>query len=126
MNTSGPLWWGTGPMRQSSARAGDAATAAAAPSMARRLMRPADVSRFMAPLDLRLFRIHQHEQDAARLLAAVDPGMVGRLLHHGVARLEMNAGLVEHHVDLARNHDGIIERAAAVHHRVLHRRAARR
>src|SRR5215471_6565181 len=32
-----------------------------------------------------LLRIHQHEQDATRLRAAIDPGVVGRLLDHDVA-----------------------------------------
>jgi hypothetical protein len=38
MNTNGPLWCGGGPIRHSSAAAGEAATAAVAASIVRRLM----------------------------------------------------------------------------------------
>src|SRR5262249_7498296 len=45
--------------------------------------------------------IDQDEGDAAGLGSAVDPGMVGPLLHHHVADLEMHFGVVEQHIDLA-------------------------
>src|SRR5215475_7914730 len=63
----------------------------------------------------RLLRIDQDEGDAARLGAAIDPGVIGALLHQYVARLEMNFRFVEQHVDLAGHDDGIIHRASAVH-----------
>src|SRR6266702_8373416 len=37
-----------------------------------------------------LLRVHQDEGDPAGLAAAVHPGVVGRLLHDHVARLEMD------------------------------------
>src|ERR1041384_6149138 len=73
--------------------------------------------------DLRLARIDQDEGDAARLLASVHPGMVGRLLHHHVARLEMHHAVVEQHVDLAGHDHRVVEAARAVHHRVARRPA---
>ena len=49
----------------------------------------------------RLFGIHQYEQNSTRLRAAIDPGVVGRLLDHHIARLHVHCRLVEHHVDFA-------------------------
>src|SRR5271154_7071547 len=81
---------------------------------------------FGVPRALRLLGIHQHEDDAARLLAAIDPGVVGRLLHDDVARFEVYGLVVEHHVDLAGHDDGVVDRAGAVLQRIGHRRAAPR
>jgi hypothetical protein len=44
----------------------------------------------------------------------VDPGVVRALLHHDVARLQMHLGVVKEHVDLAVQHDGIVDRTGAV------------
>src|ERR1700676_5474653 len=49
----------------------------------------------------RLLRIHQYEQDTARLRAVIDPSVIGGLLHDDVALLEMDRIVVQHHVDLA-------------------------
>src|SRR5260221_5351485 len=56
----------------------------------------------------RLPRIDQRKQDAARLRAAVDPGVIGRLLDDDVARPHVHHRIVEHHVDLARQHHSLI------------------
>src|SRR5215467_4136687 len=69
----------------------------------------------------RLLRVHQHKENTTRLLAAIDPGVVGRLLHDHVARLQMHVTVVEHHVDLAREDDRVVETAGAMHQRMLHR-----
>ncbi len=45
--------------------------------------------------------IHHHEDDAAWLLAVVEPSMIGRLLHDDVSGFEVDGFVVEHHVDLA-------------------------
>jgi hypothetical protein len=34
--------------------------------------------------------IHQHEKDPASLLCVIDPGVIGRLLHHGIAGLQLH------------------------------------
>src|ERR1700731_5256086 len=49
---------------------------------------------------LRLFGIHQHEDDAAGLGAVIEPGMVGGLLNDDVAGFDVDGLVVEHHVDL--------------------------
>src|SRR6516164_5463802 len=49
----------------------------------------------------RLLRIDQDEGDAAGLGAAIDPGVIGALLHQDVSRLQVNFRIVEQHVDLA-------------------------
>src|SRR5262249_32614301 len=41
-------------------------------------------------LRLRLLRVDQDERDAARLVAAVHPRVIGRLLHHDVAGFQMH------------------------------------
>ena len=38
----------------------------------------------------RLFGIHQHEQNPTRRRAAIDPGVIGRLLDHDIARLHVH------------------------------------
>ena len=48
------------------------------------------------------------------LPAVVDPGVIGALLHQDVAGLDMDLGVVEQHVDLAVEHDGVIDGAGAV------------
>src|SRR5262249_41541252 len=74
----------------------------------------------------RLSRIDQDERDAARLAAAVDPGVVGALLDEHVARPEMDLLLVEFHVDLARHHHRVVDGARAVHERMGGRPILRR
>jgi hypothetical protein len=37
--------------------------------------------------------------------------MVGRLLHNDTARFEVDSLIVEHHVDLARHDNGVVDRA---------------
>src|SRR5262249_15168704 len=56
----------------------------------------------------RLLRVHQHKENTTRLLAAIDPGVVGRLLHDHVPRLQMHVAVVEHHVDLAGENDRVV------------------
>src|SRR5258708_17483343 len=75
---------------------------------------------------LKLLRIHQDEPDAARLLAAVYPRVIRRLLHYDVASLEVHFAVVEQHVDLAGDDDRVVERARAMDHRMARRQAFRR
>src|SRR6516225_9132922 len=49
--------------------------------------------------------------------------MIGRLLDDHIAGPHVHHRVVEHHVDLARQHDGIIDGARAVHQRVPHGKA---
>src|ERR1700730_18221224 len=63
----------------------------------------------------RLLRIDQDEGDAAGLAAAIDPGVIGALLHQDVSRLQVNLRIVEQHVDLAGHDDGIIHLASPMH-----------
>src|SRR5690242_13005269 len=60
-------------------------------------------------------RVDQHERDASALAAAVDPGVICSALDHHVAGLEVNGRVVHFHVNLARDHDYIIDRLGAVH-----------
>jgi hypothetical protein len=41
--------------------------------------------------------------------STIDPGVIGRLLHDGIAGLQMDHGIIKHHVDLARQHHGVID-----------------
>ena len=50
---------------------------------------------------LRLLGVHQHEQDPASLSSAIDPCMIGGLLDDRIAGLQMDGGVVEHHVDVS-------------------------
>src|SRR5690349_1249797 len=61
---------------------------------------------------LRLLGIHQHEDDAARFLAVVEPGMIGGLLHGDVSGFQVHGFVVEHHVDLSRHDDRIVKLAS--------------
>jgi hypothetical protein len=45
--------------------------------------------------------IHDDEGDLAGLITAVGPGVVGAALNDDVARLQVNVGIVQEHVDLA-------------------------
>src|SRR3954469_14134015 len=92
--------------------------AAAATALVRRDYGP------RASLFSRFLGVDQDEGDAAGLGAAVDPGMVGALLHQHVAGLEMNLVIVEQHVDLARHYDGVVDGASAMHGRMPRREAA--
>src|SRR5258708_1127164 len=65
--------------------------------------------------------VDQHESDATGLGAAIDPGVVGALLPQHVAGLEMDLAIVEQHVDLARQDDGVIDAARAMHRMVARR-----
>src|SRR5262249_45693627 len=57
---------------------------------------------------------HQHEGDDAGRRALVHPVVDGAALHRHVARLEVHAGAVDLHVDLARNHRGVVDRIGAM------------
>ena len=45
--------------------------------------------------------VDEDEGDATRLLATIDPGVNGALLHQHVACLKMDIGIIQQHVDLA-------------------------
>jgi hypothetical protein len=57
---------------------------------------------------------HQHEGDDAGRRALVHPVVDGAPLHQHVAGLEVHAGAVELHVDLARDHCPVVDRIGAV------------
>src|SRR5262249_17703611 len=61
--------------------------------------------------------IDQHEGDAGALVAAVGPGVVGAALDHHVPSLHLHRRIVHVHLDLALEHDHIIDRLRAVHPR---------
>src|SRR5881394_1813978 len=67
--------------------------------------------------DLDGLRRHEHERDAARLGAAVDPVVDRRLLHEHVARAQVHDPLVELQVDLAGDDHGVIDGLRAAHAR---------
>src|SRR5258708_491261 len=75
--------------------------------------------RSATPLALRrLVSVDEREGDTAVFHSAVHPGVVRPPLHQHVARLEMNLRIVGQHVDLARDHDGVVDALRAVHARV--------
>src|SRR5258706_5929124 len=76
-------------------------------SVSKMLMRP--------PSRQRIVRVDQDERDLAWRGAAIDPGVVGRLLDQHVTGLEVDLALVEQHVDLARQHDRVVDALGAVH-----------
>src|ERR1700744_4700333 len=65
-----------------------------------------------------LFGVHQHEQNSTGLGPVIDPGMVRGLLDDRIARLEMDCRIIEHHVDLARQHPRVIDAAGEMHQRM--------
>ena len=62
----------------------------------------------------RLLGINQRKQNAARLRATIDPGMIGRLLDDDIAGLHVHHRVVKHHVDLAGQHVSVIDGPRAV------------
>src|SRR5579883_2411925 len=60
------------------------------------------------------FGINQNEGDPARLGAVVDPGVIGALLHQYIAGFDVDLAVVEQHVDLAVEHDRVIDRLGAM------------
>src|SRR5262245_15739091 len=59
--------------------------------------------------DLNRLGVYKDESDHAGLAAAIDPIVNRSALHEHVARLQMNNGVIELHIDLARHDDGIID-----------------
>src|SRR5450759_3330385 len=62
--------------------------------------------------------VDEHEQDIARGVRAVAPGVIGPALDQHVARLQQHLGVVEHAVDFAREDDDVIDRLRAMHQRM--------
>src|SRR5580704_9127036 len=58
--------------------------------------------------------VDEDEGDAAGLLAVINPGVIGGLLHQHVASLHMDLAVVEQHVDLAVEHDCVIHGPSTV------------
>src|SRR5947209_19832248 len=56
----------------------------------------------------------QHERDDARYGAPINPVMDRAALYQHVAGLQMDRRVVELHVNLARHHDGIVDRIGAM------------
>src|SRR3990172_7567899 len=67
--------------------------------------------------------VDQHKSDPAVFRAAVNPGVVGPLLHHDVAGLEMDLGIIEQHVDFAAHHDRVVDAPRSVPEGMPRRRA---
>src|SRR5437763_6770935 len=65
-----------------------------------------------------LFRVDEHEGDAARDRATIHPRVMGALLHQHIARREMHLTFVEQHVDLTFENDGVVDAARAMHSRM--------
>src|SRR6516225_3363351 len=66
--------------------------------------------------------IDQHERHAGARVAAIGPRMVRASLYHDIAGLHLHAGVVHIHLDLAFEHDHIIDRFSAMHVRLIARR----
>src|SRR4051812_19529868 len=62
----------------------------------------------------RFLRVDQYESDPARLGAVVDPGVVGALLNQNIAGFYMDLAVVQQHVDLSFEDDGVIDAAGTV------------
>ena len=62
--------------------------------------------------------IDQHESDHARRAGAVAPGVIRAALNHDVAGAELNVDIVQHHRDLARQHDRVIDGLGSMHERM--------
>jgi hypothetical protein len=52
--------------------------------------------------------------------------VIGGLLDRDIAGLQVHRFVIEHHVDLARHDDGVVDGAGAVHQRMSDRNAPRR
>jgi hypothetical protein len=61
--------------------------------------------------------IEQHDGKPRRLLAAIDPSVVGAALNHDIAGPQLYGGLVHVHLDLARQHDDVVDGLGAMHFR---------
>src|SRR6266446_4129198 len=61
--------------------------------------------------------IDQHEGKAGALIAAVGPGVMGAALNHDVASLHLHRRIVHVHLDLALEHDNVVDSFRAVHAR---------
>src|SRR6202035_3305025 len=72
--------------------------------------------------DAERFGIEQHDGEPRRLLAAIDPGMIGAALDHDIASAQFYGGLIHVHLDLARQHDDVVDRLGAMHFRLDTRR----
>src|SRR5262249_36268230 len=72
----------------------------------------------------RLLGVDEDESDAAGFGAAIDPGVIGALLHQHVTGFEMNFRIIEQHVDLAGHDDGVVHGARAMHGRMPRRQSA--
>src|SRR5262249_19928316 len=73
----------------------------------------------------RLLGVDEDESDAAGFGAAIDPGVIGALLHQHVTGFKMNFRIIEQHVDLAGHDAGVVHGARAMHARIPRRPAAR-
>src|SRR5215467_5305206 len=66
--------------------------------------------------------VDQHEDDAGAPVAAIGPGVVGAALDHDVAGLHLHRRIVHVHLDLALEHDDVIDGLGAVHALLVARR----
>src|SRR5262249_43903168 len=66
--------------------------------------------------------VDQHEADAGAFVAAVGPTVIGPALNHDVARLHFHGRTVHVHLDLAFEHDNVVDGLRAVHARHVVRR----
>src|SRR3954470_13922624 len=62
-----------------------------------------------------LFRVDEHEGNAAGDRATIHPRVIGALLHQHIAWRKMHLILVEQHVDLTFENDRVVDAACAMH-----------
>jgi len=63
--------------------------------------------------------IDQNESDAGAFVAAIGPGVIGTALDHDVALPQLHRRIVHVHLDLAFDHDDVVDGLGAVHVRVI-------
>ena len=68
----------------------------------------------MVAMHLYRFGVDEHEGEIGRLVGAIAPGMIGAALDQDVAGSEQHLALVHQRVDLAGEHDGVIDRVGLV------------
>src|SRR5450432_508733 len=64
-------------------------------------------------------RVKQHEGDAGDFRATVDPRVICTTLHHHVAGAEGNTRVVHQHLELALQHDHVVDGFRPMHRATL-------
>jgi len=61
--------------------------------------------------------VQEHDGEPRRDAAAVDPGVIGAALDHDVAGAQFDGARIHVHVDLARQHDDVVDGLGAAQFR---------